>query len=55
MAISRRAFLKGSAITASAITCPLSADTNFYDIKQIPHATHFGDRKSTRLNSSHAQ
>lgn len=42
MAISRRTFLKGSAITASAITCPLSADTNFYDIKQIPHATHFG-------------
>lgn len=38
----RRTFLKASALSLGASTTMLNANTNFYDIKQIPHATHFG-------------
>ncbi len=45
MGISRRNFLKGLAATSAVASVnPLMAagETKFYDIKKVPHATHFG-------------
>lgn len=42
MSINRRRFLKGSVATAAATALYAQGDTEFYNTKQIPHATHFG-------------
>lgn len=45
MGISRRNFIKGLAATSAVVSVnPLMAagETKFYDIKKVPHATHFG-------------
>ncbi|EDO8598627.1 twin-arginine translocation signal domain-containing protein, partial [Campylobacter jejuni] len=45
MGISRRNFLKTLAATSVVASVnPLMAakETKFYDIKKVPHATHFG-------------